>query len=84
MHYVYVLKSLRNGKRYVGVTNNVLRRLAGHQRGVSTFTSQNRPWVLMWKEALPSKQDAVKREKYLKSGQGRKFLDTILSSSEIV
>ena len=70
IYHVYVLKSLRNGKRYVGFTSDLPRRLAEHKRGISRFTSQNAPWVLIDKEQYDDAKEAKKREQFLKSGQG--------------
>lgn len=46
-----------------------------HNSGTSKFTSQNRPFVLCYSEQFASKVEAMKREKYLKSGRGREFLN---------
>ena len=79
MFTVYVLKSLRNSKRYVGFTSrDVNLRLHEHNSGYSTFTSQNGPFVIVYTKVYGSKLEAGKREKYLKSGQGRKFLDGVI------
>lgn len=79
MSYVYVLKSLRNGKRYTGSTDLLpMERLKEHNYGASQFTKRNRPFVLIYHENHPSKTEARKRENFLKSGVGRKYLDEIL------
>ena len=78
MFNVYVLKSLKNGKRYVGYTaKSVRERFLEHNSGKSTFTRQNKPFVLIYSEEYQTKIEAMKREKFLKSGQGRKILDSI-------
>lgn len=78
MFNVYVLRSLKNGKRYVGYTSrSVQERLTEHNSGKATFTRQNGPFVLIYTEEYQTKNEAMKREKFLKSGQGRKFLDCI-------
>ena len=78
MFYIYVLESLRNKKRYVGYTSkDISIRLKEHNTGSNNFTSQNGPFVLFYSEALSDKTSAIKREKFLKSGQGRKFLDNM-------
>ncbi len=59
------------------MTANLQRRLAEHQRGISRFTSQNRPWHLVYSEGYVSKSEALVRERFLKSGQGRHFLDSL-------
>jgi len=45
--------------------------------GLNKFTSQNRPFRLIYSEEFSSKTEAIRREKFLKSGQGRKFLDNL-------
>ena len=78
MSYVYVLKSLRNNKRYVGSTNLLPEeRLKKHNYGSNIFTKRNGPFVLVYKEEYIDKTEARKRENFLKSGVGRKFLDEI-------
>ncbi|MFA5358244.1 MAG: GIY-YIG nuclease family protein [Patescibacteria group bacterium] len=79
MSGIYVLKSLKNGKRYVGSTRkDVDLRLKEHNYGSNVWTRQNGPFKLIYKEGFTDYKDALKRERFLKSGQGRKFLDSIL------
>ena len=76
MFTVYVLKSLRNGKRYVGSTEKeALIRLREHNYGSNKWTRENGPFKLIYTEQFEIKSEALKREKFLKSGQGRKWLD---------
>jgi len=76
MFHAYVLKSLKSGKRYVGHTSkSPVERLKAHNSGTNKFTRQNRPFVLVYFEEYVSKTEAIQREHFLKSGQGRKFLD---------
>lgn len=76
MYNVYVLKSLRNNKRYVGYTSKSREvRLKEHNTGITKFTSRNLPYILIYYETFDNKKEAIIREKFLKSGHGRKFLD---------
>jgi putative endonuclease len=76
MYYVYVLRSDRNGKRYMGSSSKTgAERLIEHNSGTNTFTRHNRPWRLIHEETFATKVEALRREKFLKSGQGRKWLD---------
>ena len=75
MWFVYVLKSEKSGVRYIGMTEHVENRLIQHNSGKSRFTKGHMPWVLVYSEEVGSSVDARKREKYLKSGLGRQFLD---------
>jgi len=76
MFYTYVLKSNKNGKRYIGQTSkDVLRRLKEHNSGSNKWTRSNSPFIVLYSEEYTSKTEAIKREHFLKSGQGRKWLD---------
>lgn len=76
MYFVYVLRSLKNDKRYVGYTANLPeKRLQEHNQGKSAYTKRNCPFVLIYSESYKDKSAVLKRERFLKSGQGRKFLD---------
>jgi putative endonuclease len=75
MHNVYILKSLKDFKRYVGSTDDVSKRLAEHNSGKVRSTKSRRPFELVYKEVYATKTEALKREHFLKSGQGRKLLD---------
>jgi putative endonuclease len=78
MHYVYVLKSKKNSKRYVGYTQKKpSERLHDHNTGSNVWTRQNGPFDLIYFESFSEKRSAREREKYLKTGAGRKFLDRV-------
>jgi predicted GIY-YIG superfamily endonuclease len=80
MYHVYVLKSLKNGKRYVGYTSKDPDvRFVEHVSGTNAWTRQNRPLALVYSEKFENVSDARLRERFLKCGQGRKFLDGILN-----
>jgi putative endonuclease len=74
MAFVYILKSTNFPKTYVGSTVNFERRLTEHNSGKSTFTKRYLPWVVVYKEEFDDLSLARKREKYLKSADGRKFI----------
>jgi len=76
--YVYVLRSISHGNRYIGQTENIVKRLEEHNQGKCRYTSGRRPWELVYKEKATSRSEALEREHFLKSGQGRKLLDAIL------
>ncbi len=78
MFYTYVLKSLKDGIRYVGSGKDSEERLRRHNKGDYKFTKGHRPWIKVYQEEYPTRSDAIKRELFLKSGQGRKFLDAII------
>lgn len=78
MYKVYVLKSQASGYRYVGQTSNLSKRVKDHNSGESKYTKNRGPWELVYNESYQSRSEAVNREKYLKTGKGREFLDRIL------
>ncbi|MEK7567403.1 MAG: GIY-YIG nuclease family protein [Patescibacteria group bacterium] len=78
MYAVYVLRSLKNDKRYIGYSGKTPEeRLKEHNSGSNKFTRLNKPFVLIYSESFEEKRNAIKRERYLKSGKGREFLDNL-------
>ena len=76
MFYTYVLKSDKNNKRYVGQTSkDVFDRLSEHNMGSNRWTRVNKPFKVIYFEEYSTRTEAIKREHFLKSGQGRKWLD---------
>lgn len=77
MFFVYILKSRRNGRFYTGSTNDVTRRLKEHNSGQSKYTKHTAPFELVYKEDYKTKSQAYRRELFLKSGKGRKFIKSL-------
>ncbi|HEU5291721.1 MAG TPA: GIY-YIG nuclease family protein [Cyclobacteriaceae bacterium] len=77
MYFVYAIKSLADGRIYVGMSQNVSKRLMEHNSGKTKSTKGYRPWQLIYTELLPSRLEARKREKYLKSGVGKEYLKSL-------
>ncbi|PJA86548.1 MAG: endonuclease [Candidatus Moranbacteria bacterium CG_4_9_14_3_um_filter_42_9] len=76
MFTVYILRSLKNKKRYIGYTSkDSFIRLNEHSRGCNKWARKNKPFVIIYSEEFTDKKEAIKRENFLKSGQGRKWLD---------
>lgn len=74
MPLVYILKSLKYPKTYVGSTVDLEKRLGEHNKGSSDFSSKFRPWKLAYKEEYENIKIARLREKYFKSAAGRRFI----------
>jgi putative endonuclease len=74
MYTVYVLRSIKLGTFYTGQTENIENRLQEHNQGMSFYTKSKRPWELVYSEHFFSRSEAMKREKYLKTGAGRDFI----------
>ena len=72
--YTYVLLSLKDGKYYVGYTNNLRKRLEEHNSGKNFSTKSRRPLKLIYFEACLNEDDAKQREKHFKNTIGRRYL----------
>ena len=81
MHTVYVLKSLKDGRRYIGYTSNIERRLKEHNAGTTESTRYRCPFELIYTETYQTENEAKLREKFFKSGRGREELKTILTGA---
>ncbi len=74
MFYTYVLKSKHDCDLYIGWSDNLKERLRKHNGGKVPATRNRIPFDLIYYEACQNKEKAIAREKYLKTGFGRKFL----------
>lgn len=75
MYYVYLLENKNDKGWYIGYSTHLKRRLKEHQEGYgSKTTSIRNGWVLIYYEAYVNDKDAKGRERFLKSGSGRRFL----------
>lgn len=72
--YVYVLRSLKDGKNYVGFTRDLGARINEHNCGKVISTKNRFPFELVYWEGCLNQQDATKREKYLKSSWGKRYI----------
>ena len=72
--YTYVLLSLKDDAHYIGYTNNLRKRLEEHNSGKNLSTKSRRPLKLIYFEACLNEDDAKQREKYLKTGIGKRFI----------
>jgi putative endonuclease len=74
MFYVYVLRSKKDSGLYTGYSADLRRRVALHKQGDARATASRGPWELIYYEAYVEQADALGRERFLKSGSGRRFL----------
>lgn len=74
MWYTYVIKSKKDGRWYTGITDDLRKRLSKHNDGDVPSTKDRAPFELIYYEACVNKDDAVARERYLKSGMGKRYL----------
>ncbi len=81
-YQVYVLKSLKSGVRYVGFTTQSLNdKVQEHNQGATRWTRANKPFELIYSEEFADKTRALKRENFLKTGNGRRVLDNLLNKN---
>ena len=73
-YYIYLLQSFTTSKWYTGYTNDLRKRFKEHQDNKSTYTNGRGPFKLIYYEACLNEFDARARERYLKSGVGRRYL----------
>lgn len=80
MWYIYVLKSKQDNNLYTGCSNNLIKRLKQHNSGEVFSTSKRRPFLLVYYEVCADKKDAFRREKYLKTGMGKRYIKNRLKN----
>lgn len=81
--YTYVLQSKKDKNWYTGSTNNLRKRLKEHNAGKVRSTRGRGPFALIYYEACQEEKDARRREKYLKSGPGKRYLKDRLTPVEV-
>jgi len=74
MFYVYLLYSNKDKKLYTGSTNNLVERVKRHNKGLVKSTKNRRPLKLIYYEACNNRKDSMRREIYLKSSWGKRYL----------
>ena len=86
MFYTYVLYSPKSKRLYVGYTEDLKQRLNEHNEGIGgNYSNKNKPFKLVFYEAFLAKEDAIKQEKFYKSGYGREVLkDKLIKSLEMI
>lgn len=78
--YTYILLSEKDGNKYTGCTSDLPLRFEDHNKGKVPSTKHRRPLKLIYFEACLNKEDAFKREKYLKTHYGKMYLGNRLKS----
>jgi len=74
MFYVYVLQSETTDRFYTGFTADLEHRVGQHNAGITKSTKNRGPWKLVYQEQYELRAEAMRREKFLKSGQGRELI----------
>jgi putative endonuclease len=78
MFYTYVLRSLKDNHLYVGYTSDINRRLTEHNSGLTKSTKSRIPFELLFYETFNTRSEAMVREKFLKSGIGKDYINNVL------
>ena len=80
--FVYILYSSKCDKFYVGHTEDIEKRLYEHNHSKGgNFSSSCLPWILVYKESLLSRPEAMKREKEIKGKKSRKYIISLITDS---
>ena len=77
-YYTYVLRSIKSQQLYTGFTSDLRKRFNQHNDNKSTYTKGRGPFELIYCEVCKNMKDATQREKYLKSGLGKRYLKSRL------
>lgn len=81
MYYVYILRSEKDNKLYIGCTNDLKKRFREHSEGKVSSTKKRRPFKLIFYESLINKTDAFAREQWFKTGFGYNHIRRMLSET---
>ncbi len=79
MYWVYILRSQKDNKFYIGHTNNLERRLEEHNSGKDKSTSWRKPFELYYSEQFDNRKEAVRREMFFKNMRNRTFFNKLIS-----
>lgn len=74
MYYTYLLQSIKDSKLYTGCCNDLRKRFKQHISGEVLSTKGRGPFKLIYYEACLNKHDAFAREKFLKTGMGKRYI----------
>jgi len=81
MYFVYILYSKKVRKLYIGFTRNLSKRIKAHNEGKSSATKNWLSLILIYAELYRNKKDALRRERFFKTGWGRRYVRKILEQT---
>lgn len=81
MYYLYILRSLKNGKLYIGSTPDLKERLKSHNNGENKATKPNIPYELIFYSGFTNEKDAISCEQYFKTTAGWKRIHKMLENT---
>ncbi|MBU0687321.1 MAG: GIY-YIG nuclease family protein [Candidatus Margulisbacteria bacterium] len=79
MYYVYILKSKKDNKLYIGQTSDLQERLSAHNRGSVKSTKNRKPLKLIYHEEFSTRSNAIKRESYLKRMKNSQYILALIN-----
>ncbi|MCY1633173.1 GIY-YIG nuclease family protein [Marinifilum sp. D737] len=79
-YFVYILKSKKTERYYIGYTSDIVCRLEKHNAGATTSTRSGRPWELLYYEEFQEKKLAILREREIKKKKSRVYIEALINS----
>ena len=76
--FVYILQSMKDFSFYIGLCEDLDKRMSKHSDGFSRYTSSKRPWRLVYFEMFESRTEALKRETQIKKMKSRRFIEELV------
>ena len=80
-YFVYILQSQKDGRYYVGSTQDLSQRLHRHNQGRSKYTKAKRPWELVYSEELQDRSSAIQRELEIRNRKSKAYIETLVRTS---
>ena len=81
MFYTYILHSSKSNKFYIGACQNIPSRLQRHNAGATPSTKNGRPWCVVYSEAFNTKNEALAREKHIKSMKSKIYIQKLINNA---
>lgn len=75
---LYILQSTKNGRYYVGSTEDIKKRLVKHNNGEVKSTKAYRPWKIVYSESFVTREEAYRRELQVKSWRKREAIEKLI------
>jgi putative endonuclease len=79
---VYILRSVKTGRHYIGHSADVDERFRAHNAGRVRSTKAYRPWEIIRREEYATKAEAYRREREIKSYKGGEAFQRLVQRSE--
>lgn len=83
-YWVYIIESEKDGRWYIGQTNDLARRVRDHNRGYSNYTKKFRPWHLYASKIFTDRAEAMRVERRIKNFKSRSLIEEYIKSHDFV